>query len=317
MLAYMDVLSDVIAVMRTGEPRSARVTWHAPWGQRFAPVPGAAGFQIILSGTCTLFPEGGGDPVPLSTGDILFLPHGSGHALGDGSGPAPAGPACDPRDGGRFEARHTRPGTGPATVTLCGAYELDPRRVHPLLAELPPMTHLPAHVGRHPELRAAVELLGGEVGRTRPGGEALVRALLETLLVYILRACMEERTASAGGWGAALADPGVAAALAAVHAEPGRQWTVGSLGAAAGMSRAAFSRRFGACTGRTPLSYVTWWRMTVAARLLRDGRDPLAAIARRVGYASEYAFAHAFKREFGVAPGRFRRESAPPGATLQ
>ncbi|MFD0576593.1 helix-turn-helix domain-containing protein [Dactylosporangium darangshiense] len=73
------------------------------------------------------------------------------------------------------------------------------------------------------------------------------------------------------------------------------------------MSRAPFARRFTALTGRAPLSYLTWWRMTLAARLLRDSDAPLRVVAQRVGYASEFAFAAAFKRRFGIAPGRFRR----------
>ena len=115
----LDLLSDVLAVMRTGEPRSARVVWNAPWGQYFAPVPGAAGFQVILEGTCWLL-RAGAEPLPLSVGDVVFFPHGQGHALAD----SPATPideqACDPDDPG-FSERHVdlpESGTGPRTVTL-------------------------------------------------------------------------------------------------------------------------------------------------------------------------------------------------------
>jgi AraC-like DNA-binding protein len=83
---------------------------------------------------------------------------------------------------------------------------------------------------------------------------------------------------------------------------------VESLAGQAGLSRAAFSRRFTTLVGQPPLSYLTWWRMTLAARLLHDTTDPLSTIAARVGYGSEYAFAHAFKRHTGMAPGRYRRQ---------
>ncbi|MEV0644288.1 AraC family transcriptional regulator [Phytomonospora sp. NPDC050363] len=309
----MDPLSDVITVMRAGEPRSARVRWHAPWGQRFMTVPGSAGFQVVLQGSCWLVPREG-EPVPLNTGDVLFLPHGSGHGLADSPGSVLAEPACDPRDGARFEERHAAPAVGldrgddpAATVTLCGAYQLDRGRTHPLLDSLPEIVHLPARVGHRPELRAAVDLLGAEIGRERPGADALIPALLDTLLLYILRAWFDERAESGAGWPAALADPAVTSALSAVHREPARPWTVETLGAVAGLSRAAFARRFTALTGQPPLSYLTWWRMTTAARLLRESDAPLSAVAARVGYRSEFAFATAFKREFGVAPGRHRR----------
>ena len=314
----MDPLSDVITVMRTGEPRSARVRWHSPWGQKFMGVPGSAGFQVILQGSCWLIPRDG-EPVALHSGDVLFLPHGSGHALADSPTARIAEATCDPRDGTRFEERHAAVAVGvdrgedPAdTVTLCGAYQLDRGRTHPLLDTLPEIVHLPARVGHRPELRAAVDLLGAEIGRPRPGADALVPALLDTLLLYILRAWFDEQADTGAGWPAALADPAVTAALGAIHREPGRQWTVESLGAVAGLSRAAFARRFTTLTGQSPLSYLTWWRMTTAARLLRESDAPLSAVAGKVGYRSEFAFAGAFKREFGVPPGRHRRQRPAP-----
>jgi AraC-like DNA-binding protein len=158
-------------------------------------------------------------------------------------------------------------------------------------------------------LRAAVDLLGVELQRSRPGVDAMVPALLEVLLLQILRA---HYAGSGTGWAAALRDPAVAAALRAIHGDVPRPWTVGELAGLAGLSRAAFARRFGALVGRPPLGYLAWWRMTVAAGLLRAGELPLAAVARRVGYASEFAFAHAFKREYGMASGGYRRSSINP-----
>ncbi|MEU5703688.1 helix-turn-helix transcriptional regulator [Streptomyces aurantiacus] len=73
----------------------------------------------------------------------------------------------------------------------------------------------------------------------------------------------------------------------------------------ANLSRSTFSRRFTALVGQPPLAYVTWWRLTVAARLLRNSDTAPAPIAQRVGYSSDFVFA-AFKREHGVSPGRYR-----------
>ncbi|MBY8874277.1 AraC family transcriptional regulator [Micromonospora sp. PLK6-60] len=314
----MDVLSDVIAVMRTGQPRSARVAWHAPWAQQFAPVPGSAGFQVILQGPCWLI-HPAGEAVPLSAGDVVFRPHGRGHTLADNPSTAPAAPACDPTDlqlPHRF-ANDTVGGSAggpPTTVTLCGGYQLDPARAHPLLRDLPELVHLPAHLGRHPELRATVELLAGELARPRLGTDAIVPALLDTLLLHILRAWLEQQPArgTTTGWAAALNDPPTAAALQAIHRDPARPWTVATLAAEAGLSRTPFARRFTALLGQPPLTYLTWWRMTTAARLLQESDAPLGAIAGKVGYTSEFAFANAFKRRFGAAPGRYRR-AGPDG----
>jgi AraC-like DNA-binding protein len=308
----VDVLSDVITVMRTGRPRSARLEWHAPWAQ-FASVPGSAGFQIVLRGPCWLV-RPGADPMPLAAGDVVFRPHGHGHTLADDPSTRPAGPPCGPDDVRalrRFASETLGTPTGaPAGVTLCGAYELDPARAHPLLRDLPELIHLPAHLGKHPELRATVDLLAAELERPRLGTDAIVPALLDTLLLHILRTWLERPppTATAtAGWAAALNDPVTAAALQAMHRDPARPWTVASLAAEAGLSRAPFARRFTALLGQPPLTYLTWWRMTTAARLLRESDAPLGAVAAEVGYSSEFAFANAFKRRHGVAPGRFRR----------
>lgn len=280
----VDILSDVVTVMRTGRPVSARVEWHAPWTQRFAEVPGAAGFQVVLRGTCRVM---GPEPIHLGVGDVVFLPHATDHVLANGD--------------------------SATTVTLCGAYEVDPGHVHPLLLSLPARIHL--RPGDHPELRAAVDLLSGELENPRPGSDAVVPALLEILLLYILRAWFDEQPPE--GWAAALKDPGMTAALWAIHNEPGHQWTVASLAARAGMSRAPFARRFKELTGQPPLTYLTWWRMTTASRLLRDTSMSLSAIATETGYASEFGFAHAFKRATGVAPGRFRASTGKRGSTLE
>ena len=301
----MDLLSDAIAAMRTGRPHSARTHRSGSWAVRH-PAFAGAGFHVVLQGTCRLRPEGGA-PVTLGTGDAVFLPHGSAHELsaGPSAGP-PVDPSVDPLTS--LAPYDDAPAAGGDTIVmLCGAYLLDRTRLHPLMTELPELIHLPAQIGRHPSLRAAIDLLGAELERRRAGADAALSSLLDTLLVYMVRAWLEEEGPGRTGWATALRDPAVVAALGAVHGDPARHWTVEELGVRAGLSRAAFARRFTALVGRPPLAYLTWWRMTVAAGLLRDTDAPLGAVAARVGYSSEYAFANAFKREYGIAPGRYRR----------
>lgn len=307
----LDVLSDVIAVIRTGSPLSARVSMRAPWGQRFTSGSGSAGFHVVLQGTCWLV-QPGADPVPISAGDVLFFPRGAEHVLADTPTTPPGEWGCSPEDP-RFNGRHVNEsatGSGAETVILGGAYRLETTRMHPLLRDLPELIHLPERLGHRPELRAAIDLLSAELEHPRLGTYAIIPALLDTMLLYILRAWLDELPAeSSTGWAAALRDPYVSTALQAIHRDPARPWTVASLAAEAGLSRAPFARRFAELVGQPPLTYLTWWRLTTAARMLLDSEAPLGAIASAIGYSSEFAFANAFKRQHGKAPGRYRRAS--------
>lgn len=299
----------MVAVLRTGRPQSALVRHHAPWAQEFAPAAGCAAFHVVLRGACVLRPTAtSGQGVDAGPGDVVLVPRGRSHVLADSAGTAVTAPPCEPH---RAVARAPA-GDGPATLLLSSTYRLDPQRGHPLLSGLPELVHLPAAPARHPEAAAAVRLLAGELERPRLGTDAIVPSLLDALLLYVLRAWYDDAPLrdrrGATGWGAALNDPPVAAGLRAMHRDPAAAWTVERLAHEAGLSRAAFARRFTALTGRPPLGYLTWWRMTLAARLLATSALPLASVAGQVGYTSEFAFAHAFKRWCGMAPGRYRRE---------
>ncbi|MGK5551487.1 AraC family transcriptional regulator [Actinomadura kijaniata] len=309
----MDVLSDALAAMRTGRTRSARTEVRAPWGLRFPETTGTT-FHVVLQGSCLLLAGGDAPPLELGPGDVVFLRQGNAHALAD----APDTPLTD------FVPERTAPsspvgqvrvdGPGPQTTMVCGAYQLDRTRPHPLLGELPELVHLPARPGRHPELGRLVDLLAAELDRGRPGSDGIVPSLVDAMLLYILRAWVEERAAAspeASGWARALTDPAVGRALRAIHAGPDRPWTVAGLAALGGLSRSVFAQRFTALVGQPPMTYLTWWRMTSAGRLLREPGASVRAVARRVGYTSEFAFAKAFKREFGLAPGAYRRPVSP------
>ncbi|WP_274561664.1 AraC family transcriptional regulator [Streptomyces spiramyceticus] len=318
----MDILTEALASMRTGRPTSVRTEGRAPWGLRLPSVAGA-GFHVVLHGSCWLIPLEDEEaparrlepleplkPIALSPGDVIFLRDGRGHILADD----PATPAEEERP------EHFRPGSPIATVSmggdgartslLCGNYHLDQGRPHPLVRQLPEVIHLPTRNGRHPELSAAVQLLGAELENPRIGSDGIVPTLIDSLLLYILRAWLEAQPpAAAAGWAAALGDSAVAPALAAIHEAPSATWTVEALADRGGLSRAAFARRFTTLVGEPPMAYLTRWRMTTAARLLRESDAPLTTVASRTGYGSEFAFAKAFKREYGTAPGVYRREA--------
>ncbi|MFI6444632.1 AraC family transcriptional regulator [Kitasatospora sp. NPDC050543] len=303
----MDVVSDAISTVRIGRPSSNRVRVSGSWCTRLAPYDGA-GFHVVLEGSCWLLPDGG-SPIALGPGDAVLLPHGTGHVIADSPRDARAVEQAVPfeRWVGAQPPRGPRAAGGEVEL-LCGKYRLDRSRVHPLMAELPTIVHLPNRVGCHPELRAAIGLLGSELVEQRPGSCVAVPSLVDLLLVYMIRSWVAEDLT--GVWPAVLGDPVTAAALRALHSAPSAPWTTDRLAAEAGVSRPTLARRFTALVGRPPMAYLTWWRLTLAATSLRDTQDSLAAIARRVGYGTPYALSHAFSREFGTTPGRYRAAAA-------
>lgn len=306
-LRPMDVVSDAISAVRLGRPSSDRVRVAGSWCTRLAPYEGA-GFHVVLAGGCWLLPDGG-EPVALGAGDAVLLPHGTGHVMADAPRDAAGVDRAVPfeRWAGR-DRPDAEDAQGAGTLMLCGKYRLDRTRTHPLLTELPTVAHFPYDPGAHPELRAAVELLSGELDARRPGAGVALPSLLDLLLVYMVRAWVAD--GGAGSWPGALSDPVTAAALRALHADPAAAWSGDRLAAAAGVSRPTLTRRFAARVGRSPMAYLTWWRLSLAAGLLRDTEETLATVARRVGYGSPYALSHAFTREFGTTPGRYRAGAA-------
>lgn len=310
----MDVVSDAVAAIRTGRPHAARTRRTAPWGLRF-PVSREIGFHVVLQGRCWLLLDGR-NPVPLGAGDVALVPHGQEIALAD-STDSELVDVTDDMDDTWVSAPGPADGAGDPTLLMCGSYQLDRAGAHPLLAELPAVIHLPRRVGSRTALTSVVDLLGDELDQRRPGTDAAIPALLDTMLLYILRAWYQDHAPrGTGGWAAALADPTIGSALQDMHAEPAAPWTVEGLSRRAGVSRSAFSRRFTDLVGRPPMAYLTWWRMSTAGRILRSDDDaPLQAVAERVGYSSEFAFNRAFKREFGLSPGAYRRQGKGRQAT--
>jgi AraC-like DNA-binding protein len=300
----MDLIGAAVAATRAGKPRSARARLTGSWGLAFR-ATGGIGFHVVLQGSAWLLPPDSGPPVRLTVGDVVLVARGRPHGLAD----SPRTPLVDVTAG--QQAYWTRASDIPdgvtPTVLIGGSYYLEQVRPHPLIANLPPVIHFPARAGVNSAIRSVVELLGAELDTDQPGATAAIPALLDLLLIYGVRAWYA-RTDLDTGWAAALRDRGITQALTAIGEHPEHPWTVESLARAAGKSRAVFARRFAELIGQPPLSYVAWCRMTAAATALRDTTRPVAAVAAGVGYTSEFAFSRAFRREFGTAPGAYRRE---------
>ncbi len=301
----MDLFGDTLAALRTGSEVTTRTDARAPWSMRL-PAFAGAGLHVVTEGSCLLL-QPGGEPLTLLTDDLVFLRRGGQHVLCTDPALPPADYTHDRVAHGAAFGELRIGGQGARTVLACAAYKLDVTSSHPLLASLPDVIHFPADAARGPALAGSVKQLGDEMTDPQGTSPSIVVALVEVLLLRILRAWHAELPAEqATGWAAAVADPAIGSALQAIHAAPAEPWTVDTLAREAGLSRAAFARRFSAVLGMPPLSYLTVWRMTTARRLLRETQLPLAAVAQRTGYGSEFAFAKAFKRESGIAPGSYR-----------
>jgi len=302
----MDALAEVLAVAGVRGTIAATLNAVEPWGVTLSPLPGAA-FHAVTEGTAWLYLDGH-PGVRLMPGDVVLLPTGLAHTLASapGTGLVPFDRLA--AEQGHAAGGELQLGTGPAqTRILCARYQQDPAVSLPLLTLLPVVLHIPA--GRaSTALDTTLRLLAHEVGQPRLGTAAVLNRVVDILLVQMLRAWLDTSPAGpdAGCWLRALLDPVAGPALTALHGQPGRDWTVGSLAVATGVSRATLARRFPAAVGATPAAYLARWRMDLAARRLRDTEDTVGVIARSLGYTSEYAFNRAFTRARGITPGRYR-----------
>jgi AraC-like DNA-binding protein len=301
----MDVLADLLTVGGVRSTVGATIDAGHDWGWWAAPTDDAA-LHAVTAGSAWLA-VAGHEPLELGPGDVVLLPTGSGHVLGsDRAAVERTGPQ-------RFDP-YVQHGAGQISIgappgrsqILCAHYTHDPAASTPLLSLLPDLVHLPADRGGEC-LADTVRLLGRELALPQIAGTIVLDRLVDVLLVQLLRAWLAHAPdAATGSLLGALRDPLVGAALARLHAEPARAWTIDALAAELAVSRATLARRFTAAVGTTPGAYLTRWRMDLAARALRDTDQPVEAVAAAVGYTSPYAFNRAFSRARSQPPGRYR-----------
>lgn len=310
----MDVLSELLADLRLEGTCYCALELRAPWTVDY-PGGSSGGFHVVTAGHVWLDIDGRA-PLRLEAGDVAVLPRGVPHRIRSDLPARPveiawlAGRAAG--DGGASALPVARwGGEGAPAAYLCGAFARDAADDHPLLAALPDVIAVRGERGRPlPWFQQHLDAIAGEVASARPGAALVLGRLSDVLFVHALRAWVDELPEDARGWAAALRDPPVARALALLHRRPEEAWTVESLGRAVGLGRSTFAARFAALVGQGPLSYLAAWRIHRARALLRDGGLRVSAVARRLGYGSEAAFATAFKRATGTAPGAYRRAHA-------
>ena len=303
----MDPLSEMLDLSRVTGVLLANVRACAPWGLDLPQRRGAS-FHAITSGTAWLR-VGDTPPLQLMPGDVFLLPAGARHLMSS----EPRG-RCVPFDTAAKERLITPDGdltlgaSGATTTFVCAAFDYDLDVGEPLMGLLPPLIHVPADPVAARDLTAIVDLLAMEVGSRRPGSRAAAARLIDALLVAAIRHwLLYQADGEAPSWLRALRDPTLALVLSALHERPAEPWTVDSLAREVHVSRATLARRFAEVVGEPPLTYLARWRMHLAAQRLKYSTDTVGAIAREVGYTSEYAFNRAFARHRGQPPGRYRR----------
>ncbi|HAE48305.1 MAG: AraC family transcriptional regulator [Tistrella sp.] len=295
----MDPLSDILSLLRPKSYVSAGFDTGGDWAVRFDDQQGYIKCYAITRGGCWLVVDGLPGPLWLDTGESFVMPSGRSFILASD----PALPPVSSRE--IFPVQRdqgvVRLGGGGGMFLVGSRFAVDAGRARLLLASLPPVLHVHAPADRE-ALRWAVERMIDELHAPRPGSQLIARHLAHMMLVQALRLCMTEAGPTRTGWFFALADPQMAAAIGAMHADPARRWTVQDLAAAAGMSRSAFAARFRETAGETPMEYLTRWRMLLAADRLETTGDPVSVIAPDLGYWSDSAFSTAFKRVMGRPP---------------
>jgi AraC-like DNA-binding protein len=299
----MDVLSDVLSRARARGALFGHWRLSDPWGLDFDDADAPLSLHTVLVGELTCeredFPAARvrqGDLVLVRGGRYRFV-----HEPGAAARPVAEVLAAGPAPG---TPRTYVLGDGHGTELLCGAYAFDGGLWSAMVATLPAVTVVTS-AGNRP-LSTLLALMAEEIRSAEPGQQTVLDRLLDLLLVAALRAHWTAPQAAAPDWFRALSDPVAGPALGALHEAPSRSWTVGDLAVRAGVSRATLARRFAAATGMPPLAYLTRWRMELAKDELERPGTTISSIARATGYADEFSFAAAFKREVGVAPGRYR-----------
>jgi AraC-like DNA-binding protein len=320
----MDVLSEVLRVVRLDGALFFNAEFSAPWCLRSsrsaaAPYLSPRGGHLILYHFLT---EGRayarlleGKREELAAGDIVILPHGDAHLLGNGSPEKPV-------DSFQTFAKNLSQGLklarfgggGEITRFVCGFLACEPRLSEIFLAGLPPLIKVP--VVKEPSgrwLEHSIRFSVGETSDSNAGSGLVLAKLSELLFVETLRRYINALPDDRVGWLAGARDPLIGQALTLLHKEPAHPWTVSDLARRVGLSRTRLAERFRHFLGDSPMAYLAQWRLKLGAERLQSTEDSVAEVAVAVGYGSEAAFNRAFRREFDCPPAQFRRErKAPP-----
>ena len=318
----MEVLSEVLKAVKLDGALFYNAEFSAPWCARSIDARTVTSylspnsqhviiFHLLTEGRGYAHVEGHDRPFPLNAGDIVIVPHGDAHILGNG----PSVTAVDRAQvleqvlsQGLKVSRMG--GGGELTKFVCGYLSCDPELSRVFLGGLPPILKVSIRDDTSGQwLENSIRYSVDNADASRPGGEAVLAKLSEVLFVETLRRYIALLPLEQTGWLAGIRDPEVGKALALLHRKPAHPWTIAALANEVGISRSVLAERFRRYLSKTPIAYLTRWRLQLGAHLLKSTSRGVAQVAAEVGYESEPSFNRAFKREFGLPPARFRTRS--------
>jgi len=299
-----DPLAEALEVLRRSETSFSHADLGAPW-ELTLPSQGPR-FYFVISGQCYLG-LAGSETRLLEPGDLALLPHATDHRVG--SGPVSLAPMPDLlRD--RVSRRYTllrNGGAGARATVVCGDIRFNHPAADHLISFLPSVLQIETspHYVTEWSLCTA-QLASPTMPSLPPGSEAVVGRLADVMVMQAISSWIAENPSGVSALLAAFRDPAIGRAIALIHRDPARAWTVASLAKAVAMSRSNLSARFSALVGEPIMMYIRRWRMSLASVHLRDSRMGIEEIAPLLGYQSGAAFGRAYKRLRGVSPGADR-----------
>ncbi|RRD07384.1 AraC family transcriptional regulator [Arachnia propionica] len=310
MAGSTDRLARVLHTLRMRSIFYSHAELAEPWAFEMPAIPDSISVHIITTGTCWLRLPGA-VPLQLHAGDLALVPHGLGHDLAsaEDGGPVPRVDLLPQQYLTDHYSVLRHGGSGRAAQMICSVVSFDDPAARELMRALPSVLHIGGDaVSTASSIHDTVRLMAGELSELQPGGEAVATRLADILVIQAIRAWLTTASDTGAGWLRAIQDPRIGRVLEAIHAEPGREWTLGRLAQTATMSRSSFSTRFTELVGEAPIAYLTRWRMNIAHTRLRDENITAARLATEVGYRSEAGFNRAFARIIGSTPGSIRRQ---------
>lgn len=307
---YGDLTSELLMGMRLYGVNYQRIAVSAPFGLHYEHAPGRAQFHFVGRGSL-LVRGASGEVFQLNSGDALLVPHGKPHSLISSEEAdcqciknMASKPICDsvcaiaaPEDA--CDDEHSV-----LLFSACMAFELG--GMQPLINTMPDVMLVSTLLSQYPEIQPILAAMERE-SRTRQAGFAgILSRLADVVAALIVRGWVENGCGQSSGLVQAMRDPRLSQAIAAMHREPGENWTVARLASVAGCSRSVFAGRFLTATGMTPLRYLTELRMRLAVQRIVNNGEAVEAVAYHLGYGSIAAFSRAFKRIVGKSPGALR-----------
>lgn len=311
----MDPLSTLVDLADAQCTLSGAVLARGVWGVQ---MPAPRSLKLLIVRTGAWFRGEAENAFYAEPGDVVVLRRGRYCLIGSSPSLLPGGDVTIAKEPHLSREVYR----SPHCIALACHVTLNQERGRPLLEALP--THIVVHGagGQAQTLCLLYEQLVEELRSDAAGATLAVERLTQLILVLILRAHSKgiaERSAiEADSWLKGLGDARLSKALRAMHSEPAQRWSLETLADIALMSRTRFSEQFKECLGEAPMTYLRNLRMSIAVKALKTDAQPIASIARQLGYESESAFSAAFKKALQLSPKQYRdRHLASPGPAAQ